>query len=76
LKYSYIVSIESIPIAFLIANVNAYDIIVADVQNDYVQATSLEKYYAITGEEFGEDHGKMALLVRTLYGLKSSGAIW
>jgi hypothetical protein len=76
LTYSYVVSIESVRIAFLIAAVNGYDIIAEDVQNAYVQATSLEKYFSIAGDEFGDDKGKMALIVRALYGLKSSGASW
>jgi 2-keto-3-deoxy-L-rhamnonate aldolase RhmA len=42
LTYSSVVSRESVRIAFLIAAVNGYDIIVVDVQNAYVQATSLE----------------------------------
>jgi fructose 1,6-bisphosphatase len=51
-------------------------VIVAYVKNAYVQANSLEKYYAIAGDEFGEDKGKTALIVRALSGLKSSGASW
>jgi hypothetical protein len=70
------VSRESVRIAFLIAAINGYDVIAADVQNAYVHATSLEKYYAIAGDEFGEDKGKTALIVRVVYGLKSSGASW
>jgi hypothetical protein len=76
LTYSSAVSIESVRIAFLNAAINGYDVIAADVQKAYVQATSLEKYYAIAGDAFGEDKGKMALIVRALYGLKSLGASW
>mmetsp|Transcript_15766 Transcript_15766/g.22510 ORF Transcript_15766/g.22510 Transcript_15766/m.22510 type:complete len:121 (+) Transcript_15766:3292-3654(+) len=36
-----------------------------------------EKVYIITGPEFGPlDQGKVAVIVRALYGLKSSGAMW
>jgi hypothetical protein len=76
LTYSSVMSRESAQIAFLIAAINRYDVIAADVQNDYVQETSLDKYYAITGNEFGEDKGKTALIVRALCGLKSYGASW
>jgi hypothetical protein len=76
LTYSLVVSRESVRIDFLIAVINGIDVIAADVQNAYVQATSLEKYYAITGDEFGEDNRKTALIVRAFYGLKSSGASW
>jgi hypothetical protein len=63
-------------ISFLVAAVNGYDIITVDVQNYYVQATSLGKYVAVAGDEFGDDKGKRALLLRALYGFKSSGASW
>jgi hypothetical protein len=51
-------------------------VIAADVQNVYVQATSLQKYFAIVGDEFGEDKVKTVLIMRALYCLKSSGASW
>jgi hypothetical protein len=76
LTYSSVVSRESVRIAFLIAAVNGYEVIAADVKNDYVQATSLEKYVAIAGDEFVDDEGKTAPIVRALYGLKSFGASW
>jgi hypothetical protein len=41
-----------------------------------VQASSLEKYFSIAGDEFGDDKGEKALIVRALYGLKISGARW
>jgi hypothetical protein len=43
LTYSSVVSRESVRITFLIYAINGYDVIAADVQNAYVQATSLEK---------------------------------
>jgi hypothetical protein len=50
LTYISVVSRESVPIAFLIAAINGYDVIAAYVQNTYVQTTSLDKYYAIAGD--------------------------
>jgi hypothetical protein len=38
--------------------VNGCDIIAADVPNAYVQATSLGKYFATAGDEFGDHKGK------------------
>jgi hypothetical protein len=76
LTYSSVVSRESVRISFLIAAVNGYEIIAAGVQNAYVQATSLVNYVAIAGDEFGDDKGKTAPIVRALYGLKCSGASW
>ena len=45
-------------------------------QSPYLNASTEEKVYAIAGPEFGEDEGKLAIIVRALYGLKSSGAAW
>jgi hypothetical protein len=76
LTYSSAVSRESVRIAFFIAAVDGYEVIAADVQNAYVQESSLGKYASVADDEFGDDKGKTALSVRALYGLKSSGASW
>jgi hypothetical protein len=41
MTYSSVVSRESTRITFIISAINGYDVIAADVQNAYVQATSL-----------------------------------
>ena len=51
------------------------DVLSADIQNAYLTAPCREKVYTTAGPEFGpEDSGKTMLIVRALYGLKSSGA--
>ena len=70
------VSRESVRIIFLIAALNDLDVLAGDIGNAYLYATTIEKVYIITGPEFGEDEGKIALIVRALYGLKGSGAAW
>lgn len=77
LTYSSVVSRESVRIAFLAAALNDVDIVAADVGNAYLNAATKEKVYIVTGPEFGPlDQGKIAIVVRALYGLKSSGAMW
>lgn len=77
LTYSSVVSRESVRVAFLLAALNDVDIVAADVGNAYLNAETKEKVYIITGPEFGPlDQGKVAVIVRALYGLKSSGAMW
>jgi hypothetical protein len=77
LTYSSVVSRESVRIAFLIAAYYDIDIMAADVGNAYLNAPTKEKVYIITGPEFGPlEQGKVAIIVRALYGLKSSGAMW
>ena len=49
----------------------------SDVGNAYLNAKTSEKVYGIAGIEFGDnDVGKVCVIVRALYGLKSSGAAW
>mmetsp|Transcript_2147 Transcript_2147/g.3294 ORF Transcript_2147/g.3294 Transcript_2147/m.3294 type:complete len:1178 (+) Transcript_2147:1032-4565(+) len=77
LTYSSVVSGESVRIGFLLAALNDVDIVAADVGNAYLNAFTKEKVYIITGPEFGPlEQGKAAVIVRALYGLKSSGAMW
>jgi Reverse transcriptase (RNA-dependent DNA polymerase) len=75
--YSSVVSRDSVRIAFLIAALNDLDILSADVQNAYLNAPTKERVYCIAGLEFGSANvGRPVLIVRALYGLKSSGARW
>ena len=75
--YSSVVSRDSVRIAFTIAALNGLDVLAADVQNAYLNAPTKERCYTIAGPEFGPDNvGRPVLIVRALYGLRSSGARW
>lgn len=76
ITYSSVVSRESVRIAFTLAALNGLDIWACDIGNAYLNADCREKIWTVTGTEFGSDKGKVALVVRALYGLKSSGAAW
>jgi hypothetical protein len=71
------VSRDSIRIAFTLAALNNLDVLSADLQGAYLNAPTKEKVYTTAGLEFGADKvGRPVLIVRALYGLKSSGARW
>jgi len=54
-------------IGFLLAALNDVDMVAADVGNAYLNATTKEKVYIITGPEFGPlEQGKVAVIVRAL----------
>ena len=76
--YSSVVSRESVRLGLLIAAVNGLDILAADIGNAYLNAPCREKVHVHVGEElFGKANvGKIAIIVRALYGLKSAGASW
>jgi hypothetical protein len=77
LTYSSIVTRESVRIAFLIAALNDLEILSADVGNAYLQAPAREKVHMTAGPELGPNRiGQAVIIVRALYGLKSSGAAW
>ncbi|KAL7530823.1 hypothetical protein ACHAXR_003692 [Thalassiosira sp. AJA248-18] len=48
--------------------------VAADIENAYITAPITEKVWCILGQEFGEQAGRKAIIVRALYGLKSAGA--
>jgi hypothetical protein len=74
LTYSSVVSRDSIRIAFLIAALNDLDIMSCDLENAYLNAPCREKIWFEGGLECGEDKGKVCVIIRSLYGLKSAGA--
>ena len=45
-----------------------------DVGNAYLNAECREKLYSYAGPEFGDDEGKLLIIVRAIYGLRSLGA--
>lgn len=74
ITYSSVVSRDSVRTAFMLAALNDLDVFAADVGNAYLNAPCREKIWTVAGLEFGSDTGKVMLVVRALYGLKSSGA--
>ena len=72
--YAGVVSRESVRIALTYAALLDLDLWAADIMNAFVQAPTTEKYYVECGPEFGnENKGKRAIVIRALYGMKSSG---
>jgi hypothetical protein len=74
LTYSSVVSHDSVRIALTIAALNGLSVLACDIQNKYLTAPCREKIYMTAGPEFGSDKGKTMIVIRALYGLKSSGA--
>ena len=74
ITYSSVVSRDSVRIAFLYAALNDLKVFACDIQNAYLTAECREKIWCRAGPEFGDKEGKIMIIVRALYGLKSSGA--
>jgi hypothetical protein len=73
MTYASVVSRESVRITLTLAALNDLDVKMADIENAYLTAPITEKVCTVLGPEFGDDAVKRALIVRALYGLKSSG---
>ena len=72
--FSTVVTRDSVRLFFLLAALNDLEILSADIQNAYLSAPVKERLYTIAGKEFGPKYqGRPVLIVRALYGLRSSG---
>ena len=72
--YSTVVYRDSVRILLLAAALNGLEVKGADVQNAFLSANNLEKHWLRAGPEFGPEQGKVFIVVRALYGLKSASA--
>jgi hypothetical protein len=76
ITYSSVVSRDSVRIGLTVASLNDLRVFACDIGNAYLDANCREKLWTVAGPEFGRDSGSVMLIVRALYGLKSSGAAW
>jgi hypothetical protein len=60
----------------MLAVLNGLDVMACDLENAYLNAPCVEKIWFEGGLECGSDKGKVCVVVRALYGLKSAGASW
>jgi hypothetical protein len=76
--FASVVSRDSICLAFLVAALNDLDVLSADISGAYLNAKAAEKVYTMAGKEFGpgKGAGRPVLILRALYGLRSSGEAW
>lgn len=75
-SYSGVMSIESMHLAMFVAIHNRLNTLACDIVNTYFEATTKEKIYIITGNEFGfcGHAGKTLVIRKTLYSIRTSGA--
>ena len=74
--YASVASLDSVRLAFFIAVLNDLDILSGDIQKSYLNARTKEKVYLYAGGEWKYYQGKLVIIVRSLYGLKSSALAW
>jgi len=74
--YSGVVSLRSLRMVIFLAELNGLELYAADVGNAYLEAKTKEKVYFVAGDGFGDLQGHTLVIVKALYGLRSSGARW
>ena len=74
--YSGVVSLAGIRAVTFLAELNDLELWGTDIGNAYLESYTKEKVAFIAGPEFGELQGHLFIIVKALYGLKSSGARW
>ena len=73
--FSGVINMETVRMAFILAELNGLIIVAGDVGNAYLNARSKENCFIQAGPEFGPDlEGLWLLIIKALYGLKSSAA--
>ena len=74
ITYSSVVTRESVRLTFIIYGLNDLYICACGIGNAYLNYTCRGKLWTKAGSEFGSEKGYASLLVRSLYGPKSSGS--
>ena len=76
--YSSVVSLKGVRLTTFVAELNGLQTWSTDVGNAYLESYTKEKVCFIAGPEFAPFglEGHILIIVRALYGLKSSGARW
>jgi Reverse transcriptase (RNA-dependent DNA polymerase) len=74
--YSSVVSLRGIRLVAFLAELNGLQTWSNDVGDAYLESFTKEKVYIIAGPEFGDRQGHTLVIVKVLYGLKSSGLRW
>ena len=74
--YSSVVSLRGIRLLTFIAELNEAEVWCTDIGNAYLESFTREKVYIRAGPEFGDREGHILIIVKAIYGLKSSGLRW
>jgi hypothetical protein len=74
--YLGVVSLQSLRLVALFAELKGLQLWAADVGNAYLEGLTKEKVFVIAGPEFGDLEGHILLIHKALYALCTSGARW
>ena len=72
--YAGVVSLRAMRMTMLAGELNGLKPMVGDIGNAYLESYTREKVCFVAGPEFGELEGHTMLIVKAIYGLRSSGS--
>jgi hypothetical protein len=70
--YSRVVTSRGLKLCVFLGELNGLDIKAVDVGNAYLMAFIKEKFYIIAGPEFRDPQRCLLIIVKALYGLRTS----
>jgi hypothetical protein len=73
MMYVIVVSRKSVRIGLPLADLNNFDVKMADIESAHLTAPFTDKVWTVIGPEYGFDVGKRVLIVRSLYDLIYAG---
>jgi hypothetical protein len=74
--YSSVVSLRGLRIVTFLAKLNGLDLWATNIGNAYLEVFTMERNYIVAGPEFGQLEGHYLIIVKALYGLRTSGLRW
>ena len=76
ITYVSVVRHDSVRLVFVIETLKYIDILAGKIQNTFQNSLTKYKVSFYAGDERKYDQGKVVIIVRALYGLKSSALKW
>ena len=67
---------QGIRLVTFLAELNDLELWNTDIGNAYLESYTTERVCFYAGPEFGDKEGHLMIIVKALYGLKSSGKCW
>ena len=74
--YSGVVSLRGLRMLVFLAELNGLEAWGTDIGNAYLEAETKERVYIVAGAEFGHLEGHTLVIIKALYGLRTSGLRW
>ena len=70
--YYSVVSLDTVRIGFLMTALKNLENLASDIQNAFLEAPTKENIFFFAGDEWKSEKEKFVIVVRSIYGIKSS----